>query len=163
MTEFRQSLEVGLMIIDHKSRFFEACVKLNLFNGAFQYDLDDENREDESRVGIPSLQDLLARVRPATSTGFFLFFLWPHLQVAVFLFPSLVRIFNFLLFRNFYLLLFRIFSFPAAPESDSLSADSFAFVLVYGFVLAALGVYVGLRLYRRWRQFFKLDWNDCLS
>ena len=28
MTEFRQSLEVGSMIIDHKSRFFEACVML---------------------------------------------------------------------------------------------------------------------------------------
>ena len=146
MTEFRQSLEVGLMIIDHKSRFFEACVKLNLFNGAFQYDLDDENREDESRVGIPSLQDLLARVRqPATSTGFFLFFC-SHIYrwQFFFIFPLL----------HFYFLLFCIFSFTAAPESDSLSADSLAFVLVYGFVLAALGVYVGLRLYRRWRQFF---------
>ena len=42
-----------------------------------------------------------------------------------------------------------IFSFLAAAESDKLSADSFAFILVYGFVLAALVIYVGIRLVRR--------------
>ena len=92
----------------------------------FQYDLDEENREDESRVGIPSLQDLLARVRPPTSTG-----------------------------DNFFLLLILLYVFPAAPESDTLSAESFAFILVYSFVFVALVIFIGLRLARRrCRQIF---------
>ena len=86
-----------------------------------QYDLDDENREDESRVGIPSLQDILARVRPSTSTGC-----------------------DALFFERF-----SSFSISVPPESNTLSADSFAFILVYGFVLVALVIYVGIRLARR--------------
>ena len=44
---------------------------------------------------------------------------------------------------------FLIFAFPDAPESNTLSADSLAFILVYSFVLVALVIYVGVRLARR--------------
>ena len=88
-------------------------------------------------------------------------------QVAVF------SLFSFIFFpfcnffisapSSFFFSLFVIFfSIPAAPESNTLSADSFAFILVYGFVLVALVIYVGLRLARRrCRHFgaFGEPWN----
>ena len=45
--------------------------------------------------------------------------------------------------------MFSSFSISVPPESNTLSADSFAFILVYGFVLVALVIYVGIRLARR--------------
>ena len=44
---------------------------------------------------------------------------------------------------------FSSFSISVPPEANTLSADSFAFILVYGFVLVALVIYVGIRLARR--------------
>ena len=57
------------MIIVPRIFISKPAFNLRIYMVPPQYDLDDENREDESRVGIPSLQDILARVRPSTSTG----------------------------------------------------------------------------------------------
>ena len=49
----------------------------------------------------------------------------------------------------FFFEMFSSFSISVPPELNTLSADSFAFILVYGFVLVALVIYVGIRLARR--------------
>ena len=64
------------MIIVPRIFIYKPAFNLRIYIVPPQYDLDDENREDESRVGIPSLQDILARVRPSTSTGCDALSLW---------------------------------------------------------------------------------------